>query len=378
MLARFMTPVEYGSLALVLAFLSIAVPIGPAGIDVLINRHRLELGRAILYRTLLSATLVAVPFALFGRLYYGLDLSLVILFCLGAIAGSANWIAAAYYQSRHLSAASLLLSQNTNLVLVVATTVVILSGAEVAWLAVLVIAAGYLVSAIAGWRSVVKSRGYTDTGPLPWKEGLIAVGATGADLIMMQLERLMIPTLLSIEQLATFAVLAATVGAPFRVLQLAATYAVLPRMRAAASTSQRQRAFALEGLQILGVTLIGGVVLWFVAPYLITLVVGNKYTLGQPLVLAAITAGFAKVLSAFTSAAVTAIADRRTLLVLTCASWLAVVAGIVAAWIGARWGLAGVVFGVASGWLLRAAVATFLVLSSLRAGHRARVAGSNG
>jgi len=86
-----------------------------------------------------------------------------------------------------------------------------------------------------------------------------------------------------------------------------------------------------------------------------------------PLVLAAIVAGLAKVLNAFSRATVTALADPREVALTNVLGWVSVAVAGAAAVVGARWGLAGVIYGVGLGWLLRALAALWLSARHLRA-----------
>ena len=66
-----------------------------------------------------------------------------------------------------------------------------------------------------------------------------------------------------------------------------------------------------------------------------------------------------------------AVGSARDLVALGGISWTASVLGFWGAWVGVRWGLTGLVYGVGLGWLLRAAAAGWLASRSMR---RAEVA----
>jgi Na+-driven multidrug efflux pump len=46
--------------------------------------------------------------------------------------------------------------------------------------------------------------------------------------------------------------------------------------------------------------------------------------------------------------------------------WVSVGIALVAAFVGARWGLAGIIYGVGFGWIVRAVVAFALIMRHLR------------
>jgi Na+-driven multidrug efflux pump len=116
--------------------------------------------------------------------------------------------------------------------------------------------------------------------------------------------------------------------------------------------------------------LVGCLVLWVATPAVEHWLLADRYHFSNALVLAALLAGCAKILSAFSKAAVTALADARELALVNLSGWASVALSIVAAVVGARWGLAGVIYGVGLGWLLRSLAALAVMLRHLRPAHR--------
>ena len=72
-------------------------------------------------------------------------------------------------------------------------------------------------------------------------EQLDLVALLGAGLVFMQLERLVIPRVLTYEDLATFGVVSSLVASPFRMLQNAVFYTIIPRLRGAPPVEERRR-----------------------------------------------------------------------------------------------------------------------------------------
>jgi Na+-driven multidrug efflux pump len=68
---------------------------------------------------------------------------------------------------------------------------------------------------------------------------------------------------------------------------------------------------------------------------------------------AALVTGALKVLSSLAASAVNALGSGRDLFLISVIGWCAIGFGFIGAWVGARWGLTGLVFGVGAGWLLR-------------------------
>jgi O-antigen/teichoic acid export membrane protein len=163
---------------------------------------------------------------------------------------------------------------------------------------------------------------------VPWKEAFTLAGVSASGLVLTQLDRLVIPHLLTLADLATYGVLAAIVGSPFRVLQRGVGYSLLPRLSAAPTVAARRRLIAHEARLVGAIVLAGSVCLWLVTPPIERWILAGKYHLGGSLVIAAIVAGVAKVLNAFSRATVTALADRRELALVN-------LAGSPPPWVGA-------------------------------------------
>lgn len=168
---------------------------------------------------------------------------------------------------------------------------------------------------------------------------------------MVQLERLVIPMVLVIADLATFAVLAAIVGSPFRIVQMSVTHTLLPRLRAANSSRERKRLLLIEGATVTLVMALTCALVWLVTPWLLDRLLEGRYTLSPALMLAALVSGLAKVAAAFGGTIVLAIGSAQDLHVLTVLSWGSVALALTGALIGAQWGLTGLVYGVGVGWL---------------------------
>jgi O-antigen/teichoic acid export membrane protein len=190
------------------------------------------------------------------------------------------------------------------------------------------------------------------------------VQATG--LILVQLERLVLPHVLPLHDLATFGVLAAIVGSFFRVLQMSVGFSLVPRLRAAPDVRQRRRLVAKEARLVAGVVLLGSAAIWILTPMVEHWFLGEKYHLAGSLVLATLVSGVIKIFNAFSRAIAGALTTPRELSMVNLLGWISVGIGLVAAFVGARWGLAGVIYGVALGWAVRTMSALYVTARHLR------------
>ena len=96
----------------------------------------------------------------------------------------------------------------------------------------------------------------------------------------------------------------------------------------------------------------------------------DRYHFSGALVLATLVAGCAKLVHAFSRAGVTALAEARELRLMNLLGWVSLVVSVIGAVVGARWGLAGVIYGVSLGWLFRTAAGVTVMYRHLRAVQR--------
>ncbi|HEX6668954.1 MAG TPA: hypothetical protein VF061_05325 [Gemmatimonadales bacterium] len=367
-LARALPTEEYAILTLVVALVNVGYPLAAAGVDGVVNRRRVEAGPRLLRRLLHSLVPVALAFTLIGLAGYrtSLPTSLMILLC--TMAGGAVLVAGGKFQSEQRFGISLALNQSPNLILLLSAGWVLALGSRKAETPLAVWTAGFLVAAAAGWWLLFRER---HTKPersvdFPWSEALAIAGLAAAGLLLIQLERLLLPHLLPLEDLATYGVLAAIAGSLFRVLQMGVGYSLLPRLRAAPGVIERRRLLFKEARLVIAVAALGSLVIWVATPRIEAWFLGGKYHLSAALVLAAVVTGVAKVLNGFAQSAVSAMADRRELALVSVLGWVSVGVAVLGAVAGARWGLPGVIYGVGLGWVMRASVGLLLAARHLR------------
>ena len=190
--------------------------------------------------------------------------------------------------------------------------------------------------------------------------GWAAVSFIGAGILLTSLDRLVIPGLLGMRELATFTVLATVAGSPFAMLYQAVNYTLVPRLRNAANARQRRRALARESAVVALICLLSAAGVLWLMPLILTAVLADRYAIGRALLVAAICVGLLKVVAALTAAAVNALGSRAQMIAMSLAGWLAIGVALLGATIGAHWGLIGLVYGVAAGWFTRAFVVAFL------------------
>lgn len=355
-LARALEPAEYAIASLVIALVQIAMPLGPLGLDAMITRRRLAGHPALLARAAGTSAGTGAAAALVGAALYGLDPRLLALILGSSVAGGANLVASAVYQAQRRFAPALALSQSQNAFLAGGAVLTLLADIPHAWVPCAVYAGGYVIAASVGWWRILR-RSAPAPGPIAFGELFSLAGLTAVTLVLIQIERLVVPRRLGLEDLALFGVLAAIAASPFRVLQQGVGYTMLPRLRAATTTAERRKLLAREARLAVAATAAASVGIVLAGPRIVDWWLAGKYVLTGPLLAAAVVSGAAKVACAFATSAATALCTEAELARLRGWAWAALAASFAACWAGAAWGLVGVVYGAGLGWLGLAAAA---------------------
>jgi hypothetical protein len=234
---------------------------------------------------------------------------------------------------------------------------------------VLISTLGFVAAAVIGWTVLLRERGRRRSpaeAPFSWGEALAFAGVNASGLLLIQLERLILPHVLPLADLALYGVLGAIAGSIYRVMQMGVGFSLLPRLRAAGTILERRRLVAHEAKLVAMMVLVGSAAVWIGTPLVERWLLAGKYHLPGSLLLAAIVSGIAKIANAFSKATASALAEPRELSLVNLSGWLSVGVSVAGAFAGARWGLAGVIYGVGIGWFLRAAIAFVLVGRHLR------------
>ncbi|HWN19014.1 MAG TPA: hypothetical protein VNO19_08875 [Gemmatimonadales bacterium] len=367
-LARFLPTAEYGLFTLYIAMANLSFALAPIGVDGIVQRHHLEAGPTLLKHTLTAGLLTGMVTILVGGLAYHLPTALLALLFASTVGGGAMAVAGAQFQSEQRYGLSLALTQSPNLMLMVAALAVIVTGVREAHLALAISSLGFVAAGALGWWILFRERAskpFRDTR-FPLGEALSIFGVGAAGLLLVQLDRLIIPHVLSLHDLATFGVLAAIAGSLYRVLSMGVGYSLVARLRVAGSILERRRLIAHEAKLVSAIVIAGSVAIWLLTPLIERAFLAGKYHLGASLLAAAVFSGIAKIMNSFTKSTVTALATASEMSIVNLVGWVSVGIAIGAAIFGARWGLTGVIYGVGLGWLVRALAAFYITLHHLK------------
>jgi hypothetical protein len=377
LLARALSTEQYALLTLLVALVTVGHHLAPLGLDAIVTRGRVDVGWPLLKRAAAVAAAVGVAVSITSLLVYGLSTVTALWLLAGTAAGGVMLVAGARFQSQHRFFQSLALIMSQNLVLLLGAVVVVATGWRTADLPFRILTTGLGAAAILGWALVLRDSRPSSAkfAGIPWTETLTLAGVSAAGMLFIQLERLVLPHVLTVADLALFGVLGAIAGSVFRVLQMAVGFTLLPRLRNAANVLERRQLIARELRFALVIGAAGAVCVLAFTPLIERWFLAGKYHLPTALLVAALFSGFAKIAHAFARATATAVATPRELGLVNGAGWVSLAIGVGAAVAAAPWGLTGVIYGVGLGWLVWAFSAFALVMHHLRLPANLPVAG---
>jgi O-antigen/teichoic acid export membrane protein len=374
LLARVLEPAEFGTLSLFLALIQLTLTLGPFGLDLAINRHRLEATPTLRMWGIMTSAISALSIAAIAWGLYRIEWPLLACLLLAGAASSFNRFGTAVLQTQQRFGYSLLLGQVHNYVLLLGVPVLWLLGSSQALPIALMILVSYAVTSTLGWRASAKSRLHSNERiPLRsvMRESIAGFGILLATQVLWQLERLVIPNHLTLHDLATFAVVAAVAGSPFRMLQIGVGHTLLPGLRNCVNAKDVTRLMRREGAIVFAAASAAIVGIFLLMPFVTEQFLKGRYEITSALLVAVVVTGLVKVCNGFVTAIVQAFGSTSALAQFNFLSWLGLLAGVGCASYGARFGVTGVVYGVGVAWLIMTLAAFGIAVDALRTWARA-------
>ena len=358
-LAKALPPAVFGIAALVIAVSNVGIAGAPSGLTGILLRHDIRIDRSLLRRS--TQINLAAGFALgtFTVLTYGLGAAEFATIVIAVGVGGLALLGLVPFQKARRFGISVPLSLVANPALLLAAGLLLFFPAiRFPWLPTLIVAGTFGIVAAWAWSTSLSQA----TGGTTINRGYLgdwfhfSSFAVGAE-VLWQLERLLIPVLLSIEDMATYAVVAALAVAPFHVLSSAAGATLIPRLQAEPDKAARRSVLARETWLLVGLSVLGGALLLLIGPTLIDWYLGPKVAVSTGLLAIAVLSGVARLLAALARTPAAAFCNSKELERVSIGAWLAVAVAVMAAWALAGYGLHGLIVGVTLGWLARGVVA---------------------
>jgi len=365
LLARELSTEQFALVTLLVALNTLGYHLAPLGLDAVVTRGRVAVGGPLLKRAAGTSAVIALAVAIVSYIAYGLPAAIAGLVLAGTVAGGLLLVAAAKFQSEQRFVISLAFLNSPNVILLLGAAATVAVGAQTATLSFEILTGGLGIVALFGWWLALRERRAANpagNAPVPWNEAFMLAGVSAAGMLFIQLERLVIPYVLTVEDLALFGVLGAIAGSLFRLLQMAVGFTLLPRLRSATTVLERRQLIARELRFAIVIAAAGAAAILVLTPLIERWLLAGKYHLPMALIVATLFSGVAKIAHAFARATATALATSRELALVNGAGWLSVALAVGAAIVAAPWGLTGLIYGIGAGWLAWA-VASFAVVS---------------
>ncbi|MDT0576970.1 hypothetical protein RM533_12410 [Croceicoccus sp. F390] len=353
LLARTMPIEAFGRFALGVALFNLFSLVAPAGLDQLVLRMRLAVGWRL-------AGLIAASGVALGSLvavvtfWSGGLLAAEAAMTMAAIAaGGMSVMVAGVLRASGRTASAVPYTTGANWIILAIGLVGLVVPFSSALAPLALFAAGNLLRALIGWRMLLRERQPEHTGaPVDWPQAAALVGIATVGTAMLQMERLLIPIVLDLTDLALFAVLSSTVMFPFRLLNQAAGFALTPLLANEPDPQRRRALVHKEALIVTALAAVAAGCAVALAPPIVGWITSDAYRITGPLVLAGCANGMVKLLYAVTRSVVTACGTRAQIGRLNGLGLLWILLATLGGATGATFGLTGLLLGVAAGGLL--------------------------
>jgi O-antigen/teichoic acid export membrane protein len=370
--ARELPTHEYALVSLVLGIVSVAGLTAPLGLDQVVLRRGIRLDAEWRRASFGASIVTALGAGLFSGLVYHLAPPLMVW--VGVITltlGIAQSVAAHFQGQRQFGIAVWvlqLLNGTIALIALVAAAAGLRSATAVCGLMGI---AGMIAAAAVWW--LVRREG--DGGgrqarPLsPWTvrgEALSLATMQAGGSTFLQIERLLVGPTVGLHDLATYGVLAIFVSPPFRLLQAAVQFTLIPSLREARDARSRRALMRREAALVALPVAAGSAAIWLLAPPLAHWLLRGRYELSEALIAVTLLSGWLKLLNGFLTAVVVSCGEERRLGLLSAICWGSLGVSIAGAFIAIPWGLVGVLYGITAGWVARCLLAAWLALACLK------------
>jgi hypothetical protein len=361
---RELSHAEFGRAVLVIAICLSAIQAAPVGVSALVVRRDLAVQARVIAVAAALGAIYGCAAVLLAVFVYGLDGPLLAVIGGTVLIGSTALASTAGLQRQHRFRRASLVSQSANFGLLAVAMLMVFGIGRSASAPAIGAATALVLTGTLAWRSVLRKPPVGQAlGWGMWSQGLNFGSLALSAEVFAQIDRFLIPVLLGYDQLAVYAVVAAVALAPFRMLEMGALTTLGPRLRTVNGT-QRLKMLLADLLLLAVLAALAGVFLLLIGHYICEWVMPDQ-VFTRDLIIAVVVSGFARVLVALSQGTVVAWASQGDLHWLQGLSWLSLGFSALAAWYLSRYGLAGVIYGVASGWMLKAGLTLIVTLKYL-------------
>lgn len=367
-LARELPTQQYALVSLVLGIVSVAGNTAPLGLDQVVARRGIRLDAGWRRSSFAASLATALAAGAFANLVYHLPPALMASVALITLALGVTQSVGAHFQGQRQFGVAVWVLQLLNGTILAVALVAAATGLGGAAAICGLMSVAVIIGAAAVWWLVRREGGADNRQLSPWVvrgEALSLASMQAGGSTFLQLERLLVGPTVGLHELATFGVLAAFVSSPFRLLQAAVQFTLIPRLREARDTKARRALLRREAGPIAIPLVAGSAAIALLAPPLAHWLLAGRYELSERLIAVMLFSGWLKLLNGFLTAVIVSCGEERRLGWLSAICWGSLGVSVAGAFVGVPWGLAGVLFGIAMGWVARCLLASWLALACL-------------
>lgn len=367
-LARTMSVEDYAKFALAIALFNVFGLLTPLGIDQALLRHRIDPGPRLLVLICMTGTMIGLTIGTGYWLYTDIQIESVWMLALSITSGGIIATLVALARAQHRQSAALLLATIASWILLAIGIASFFHPMQLPLIPITLFAVANLLAAVIGWfilsraHRIVKSERVS----VPWAESFSLLGIAAIGTLVLQLERLIIPMTIGLEELAVFSVLASVAIFPFRLLTAGAGFSLVPKLRATTDRQQRLRMIGRELISIGALALLSTIGIVLLAPIVTELFTAGRYHISLSLAFAACVNGYSKIMQTIPRALITACGNDQDITRLNRLGWVGLSASVVGGFLGANWGLEGLLYGVAIGSMAGTLPAIILAKGKLK------------
>jgi hypothetical protein len=345
----------FGEAVLIIAICFSAVQAAPAGINALVVRYDLAMGWPVARVIVASGIVFAAAACLTGSLIYKLDHTALLVIAVTVSLGTLATGAVSSLQRMQQFGRATLVSQSGNAGLMLAALIMLGGAGLTPWFPATLTAAAFAISGLMAWYLILASP--PPGRPLEarrWVRGVNFGGLAVTGELMAQGERLLIPLLLTYNDLAHFAVVATIALAPFRVLEMGALGTMAPRLRKTEGWANRRKLLLIDLVVLAVLTTLAGLAIQIIGPWICRLF-APSLEFPTALLTAVMVSGYGRVVVAFTQGIASAFGTAEEITRMHALGWVSVGISVLMGALLSSEGLAGLIYGVAIGWFFKAA-----------------------
>ncbi len=363
--ARVLDETAFSHAVLMIALCNVAIAAAPAGVNGVALRHGLRAEPGLVRAGVACVVVAALLAAGVAGLLYGVDGPGLLVLVGAILAGGTALLTRSAFQRAMALQKMVVLYQLANISLLLAALLMLGGAGRMYWMPTLFAGVTWTVVGVVAWNWVARHQhaGATATRA-HWRDGMHFGSLALAAEAMVQLERLLLPLVMGEHALVLYAVVAATALAPYRMLELGTTATLVARLRGA-HPEDRLRILRRESSILLLLCVLGGAMLVMLVPWLSELAFGER-SVELSLVIAVVLSGITRVCAAVAYSMATAFCAGAALRRVNASNWLAVLVGALLGTLMAGFGLHGLVYGVACGWLFKASMSAWIGIGQMR------------